>query len=106
MAGVLQSPSSLRRSTTRPCRSGATSSPGDGRCRFHHGGRRLAASREPLVVVQRALEAEAPHFVDYVTQTIDEDYPGLTTTTDQAVDVYTTLDLHLQRIAQDAVRAA
>ena len=32
------------------------------------------------------------------------DYPGLTTTTDQAVDVYTTLDLHLQRLAQDAVR--
>ena len=30
--------------------------------------------------------------------------PGLTTTTDQAVDVYTTLDLHLQRLAQDAVR--
>ena len=32
------------------------------------------------------------------------EYPGLTTTTDQAVDVYTTLDLHLQRLAQDAVR--
>ena len=30
--------------------------------------------------------------------------PGLTTTTNQAVDVYTTLDLHLQRLAQDAVR--
>ena len=30
--------------------------------------------------------------------------PGLTTTTNQAVDVYTTLDLHLQRVAQDAVR--
>ncbi len=29
----------------------------------------------------------------------------MTTTTDQAVDVYTTLDLHLQRVAQDAVRA-
>src|SRR4029079_16210288 len=34
-----------------------------------------------------------------------ESYPGLTTTTDQAVDVHTTLDLHLQRLAQDAVRA-
>ena len=33
-----------------------------------------------------------------------EQYPGLTTTTTQAVDVYTTLDLHLQRLAQDAVR--
>jgi len=62
------------------------------------------ASQEPLVVVQRALEAEAPYFVDYVNQTLDNDYPGLTTTTIKAVDVYTTLDLHLQRLAQDAVR--
>jgi penicillin-binding protein 1B len=59
---------------------------------------------EPLVVVQRALEAEAPYFVDFVGQTLSEQYPGLTTTTTQAVDVYTTLDLHLQRLAQDAVR--
>src|ERR1019366_4951212 len=62
------------------------------------------AIHEPLVVVQRALEAEAPYFVDYVDQTLDEQYPGLTTTTTEAVDVYTTLDLHLQRFAQDAVR--
>jgi penicillin-binding protein 1B len=62
------------------------------------------AAKEPLVVVQRALEAEAPYFVDYVGQTLADDYPGLTTTTNQAVDVYTTLDLHLQRLAQDAVR--
>jgi penicillin-binding protein 1B len=59
---------------------------------------------EPLIVVQRALEAEAPYFVDFVGQTLAEQYPGLTTTTTQAVDVYTTLDLHLQRLAQDAVR--
>jgi penicillin-binding protein 1B len=63
-----------------------------------------AAASEPLAVVQRALEAEAPYFVDYVTKTLDETYPGLTTTTHKAVDVYTTLDLHLQRVAQDAVR--
>src|SRR3954470_13437006 len=63
------------------------------------------AIHEPLVVVQRALEAEAPYFVDFVGQTLAEQYPGLTTTTNQAVDVYTTLDLHLQRLAQDAVRA-
>ena len=62
------------------------------------------AVHEPLVVVQRALEAEAPYFVDFVGQTLAEQYPGLTTTTTQAVDVYTTLDLHLQRLAQDAVR--
>jgi penicillin-binding protein 1B len=62
------------------------------------------AIHEPLTVVQRALESEAPHFVDFVGQTLDDQYPGLTTTTTQAVDVYTTLDLHLQRLAQDAVR--
>jgi penicillin-binding protein 1B len=63
------------------------------------------AMQEPLGVVQRALEAEAPYFVDYVTRTLDSDYPGLTTTTTKPVEVYTTLDLHLQRVAQDAVRA-
>jgi penicillin-binding protein 1B len=62
------------------------------------------AAQEPLAVVERALEAEAPHFVDFVDRTLDELYPGLTTTTNEAVDVYTTLDLHLQRVAQDAVR--
>jgi penicillin-binding protein 1B len=62
------------------------------------------AMQEPLGVAQRALEAEAPYFVDYVTRTLDADYPGLTTTTTKAVDVHTTLDLHLQRVAQDAVR--
>ena len=106
MAGVLQSPSSLspfnnpdrckeRRNVVIQAMVDAD---------FITADEAFAASREPLVVVQRALEAEAPHFVDYITQTIDKDYPGLTTTTDQAVDVYTTLDLHLQRIAQDAVR--
>jgi penicillin-binding protein 1B len=63
-----------------------------------------AAAQEPLAVVQRALEAEAPYFVDYTARTLDEDYPGLTTTTNESVDVFTTLDLHLQRVAQDAVR--
>ena len=63
-----------------------------------------AAAKLPLGVAQRALEAEAPYFVDYVTKTIDEDYPGLMGSTRQALDVHTTLDLHLQRLAQDAVR--
>ena len=62
------------------------------------------AAQEPLIVVQRALEAEAPYFVDYVNQSLDDEYPGLRTTTNKSVDVYTTLDLHLQRVAQDAIR--
>jgi penicillin-binding protein 1B len=58
---------------------------------------------EPVQVVQRALEAQAPYFVDFVGQTLTETYPGVTQTTG-VLDVYTTLDLHLQRIAQDALR--
>ena len=57
------------------------------------------ASREPVQIVARALESEAPHFVDYLTQELQE-----RTKASGAVDVYSTLDLHLQRIAQDAVR--
>src|SRR5205807_3679155 len=33
------------------------------------------AAHEPLVVMQRALESEAPYFVDFVDQTLDEQYP-------------------------------
>ena len=57
-------------------------------------------SREPLQMAQRALDAEAPYFVDYIGQELQEKYPSQT----GAIDVYTTLDLHLQRIAQDVVR--
>jgi penicillin-binding protein 1B len=57
------------------------------------------ASREPLQVATRALENEAPYFVDYVSQELQDRYKVT-----GAVDVYTTLDVHLQKIAQDAVR--
>jgi penicillin-binding protein 1B len=60
------------------------------------------ASKEPLTPVARALDAEAPYFVDFVGQALAEMFPAVTQTT-QAVDVYTTLDLHLQRLAQEAV---
>ncbi|OFW08611.1 MAG: hypothetical protein A3H96_06915 [Acidobacteria bacterium RIFCSPLOWO2_02_FULL_67_36] len=59
------------------------------------------ASREPLQVSARALEAEAPYFVDFVWQELQDKYKTAAT---GAIDVYTTLDTHLQRIAQDAVR--
>ena len=58
------------------------------------------ASRDPLQMAQRALDAEAPYFVDYIGQELQEKYPSQT----GAIDVYTTLDLHIQRIAQDVVR--
>ncbi len=60
------------------------------------------AARAPLGVSTRALENEAPYFVDYVSQLVDEKYSNLLKK-DAAVDVYTTLDLRLQRMAQDAV---
>ena len=91
-----------RRSTTRPLPRSPQRRPArDGRRGLHHGGRRRTRRRkEPLTIVQRALEAEAPYFVDYVGQTLAEDYPGLTTTTDAAVDV-----LHDARSAPAAPRA-
>ena len=57
------------------------------------------AVREPLNIVARALEAEAPYFVDFISQELQAKYPSA-----GAVDVYTTLDVHLQRIAQDSLR--
>jgi penicillin-binding protein 1B len=58
------------------------------------------ASKEPLQIVARALEAEAPYFVDYISEELQEKYASVAAT----VDVYTTLDLHLQRLAHDVVR--
>src|SRR4029078_10834897 len=58
------------------------------------------ASKEPLQMAARALDAEAPYFVDYIGEELQDKYRTET----GAIDVYTTLDLHMQRIAQDAVR--
>jgi penicillin-binding protein 1B len=57
------------------------------------------AAREPLAVAARSLENEAPYFVDLVGQELQDKYKVT-----GAVDVYTTLDVHLQKLAQDAVR--
>ena len=58
------------------------------------------AAREPLQMAARALDAEAPYFVDYIGQELQDKYRTAT----GAIDVYTTVDLHMQRLAQDAVR--
>jgi len=63
----------------------------------------LRASREPLNVVARAVDNEAPYFVDIVGQRLAEDFPGVTAQSG-AVDVYTTLDISMQRIALEAIR--
>ena len=71
--------------------------------RFITGEAAQAASREPLTTVPRALDAEAPYFVDMVGQQLAERFPDIMRTT-QRIDVYTSLDMNLQRVAQDAVR--
>jgi penicillin-binding protein 1B len=59
------------------------------------------AAREPLGIAARALDAEAPYFIDAVSQQLRDQYGS---TAGGAVDVYTSLDLHLQRLAHEAVR--
>jgi penicillin-binding protein 1B len=60
------------------------------------------AVKEPIRIASRSIENEAPYFVDYVSQLVEAQYAGLLAK-DAVVDVYTTLDLHLQRVAQEAV---
>ncbi len=62
------------------------------------------AGREPMETVARAMETEAPYFVDLLGQTLSDQYPGLLSGSTQ-VDIKTTLDSYLQRVAQEAVQA-
>ena len=62
------------------------------------------ASREPLQVLARAVDNEAPYFVDMVAEQVASAFPGVTAQSG-VVNVYTTLDLNMQRAALDAVRA-
>ena len=61
------------------------------------------AQKEPIAVVARAVDNEAPYFVDYIGEVLDATFPGITAKPG-ALDIYTTLDINLQRYAQDAVR--
>jgi penicillin-binding protein 1B len=61
------------------------------------------AQKEPLAVVARAVDNEAPYFIDYIGDVLDRSFPGITATPG-ALDIYTTLDLNLQRYAQQAIR--
>jgi penicillin-binding protein 1B len=62
------------------------------------------ALREPVQVAPRGVDTEAPYFVDMISQQVNEQFPGLTTRPG-ATDVYTTLDMNLQRAALEAVRS-
>jgi penicillin-binding protein 1B len=57
--------------------------------------------KEPMLMAARALDAEAPYFVDHVGQELQERFRTVAT---GAIDVHTTLDIHLQRIAHEAIR--
>ncbi len=61
------------------------------------------AQSDPITVVTRAVDNEAPYFVDYLGEQLQEQFPGITQRTG-ALDVYTTLDLNLQRYAQESVQ--
>jgi penicillin-binding protein 1B len=59
--------------------------------------------REPLVVAARGVDNEAPYFVDLIAGQMNELFPKVLADS-PSVEVYTTLDLSLQRAALDAVR--
>jgi penicillin-binding protein 1B len=61
------------------------------------------ASQEAITVVARAVDNEAPYFVDYMSLSLGETFPGVTARA-APLEIYTTLDLNIQRAAQDAVR--
>jgi len=62
------------------------------------------AMREPLIVAARGVDNEAPYFVDMVSQQVRELFPRVLADS-PSVEVYTTLDLSLQRAALDAMRS-
>jgi penicillin-binding protein 1B len=61
------------------------------------------AAAAPVEIVPRALDAQAPYFVDVAGQALAEQFPQVANGANR-VEVYTTLDIHLQRLAQDAIR--
>ena len=61
------------------------------------------ATAEPLRVATGAIDNEAPYFVDMVSGQVAEAFPNVATETG-CLEVFTTLDLNLQRAALDAVR--
>lgn len=62
-----------------------------------------AALQQPLRTAAGSVDAEAPFFVDHVTQLVREQVALRASA--RRVEVHTTLDLHLQRLAQEVVSA-
>ena len=105
IAGVIQSPASRSPFTnaTRAVERRNTVIRAMAEERFISEDRATRAEHEPLQIVARAVDNEAPYFVDLIGQQVAETFPGLTAT-EGKVDVYTTLDINLQRAALEAVR--
>jgi penicillin-binding protein 1B len=105
IAGVIQSPASRSPFTnaTRAVERRNTVIRAMAEERFISEAQATRALNEPLQVVARAVDNEAPYFVDLIGQEVEETFPGLTTN-EGKVDVYTTLDINLQRAALEALR--
>jgi penicillin-binding protein 1B len=104
IAGLLQSPSRLSpfRNPERAIERRNVVLAAMVEAEYITGDEAAAAQKVPLGLAARALENEAPYFVDYVSQQVGERYAGLFEK-NASVDVYTTIDLQMQRIAQEAV---
>jgi penicillin-binding protein 1B len=64
-----------------------------------------AAVAEPLRVVPVINETkDAPYFVDYVRQELSQMYPSEVLTT-EGLRIYTALDMHLQKLAEQSLQA-
>lgn len=61
-----------------------------------------AASNEPLRIAAGTIENEAPYFVDYASDVLDQHTDGILERGGR-LDIHTTLDLQLQRYAHEAV---
>lgn len=61
-----------------------------------------SARRTPVHVVARSVDNEAPYFIDHLSGELQQRLPGITQRAGR-LDIYTTLDLNLQRAAQHAV---
>jgi penicillin-binding protein 1B len=60
-------------------------------------------AEEPLGAVTGTIDAQAPYFVDVVGQQFAEQFPGLTDGR-RPVDIHTSIDVNLQRIAHEELR--
>ena len=64
----------------------------------------IAAKAEPIHLSQKRFTIEAPHFVMYVRQLLEQRY-GTQTLYNGGLSVYTTLDLDMQHLAEQRVKA-